>query len=61
VAGPTVFYDRFSVGGVTGRKSVREVPVEVVPTPDKIIDINRYFVKRAVLIEKKPCNLAAFL
>jgi len=61
MAGPTVFHDQFSVGEVLGRKSVLEVPVEVVPTPDKIIDINRYFLKRGVLIKKKPCNLAAFL
>jgi len=46
---------------VPGRNNVPEVPVEVAPTPDKIIDINRYFLKRGVLIEKKPCNLAAFL
>jgi len=61
VAGPTVFHDQFSVGGVPGRKSVPEVPVEVVPTPDKIIDINRYFLKRGIFDKKKPCNLAAFL
>jgi hypothetical protein len=29
-----------------------------VPTPDKILLINGYFSKIAVLIRKKPCNLA---
>jgi len=35
-------------------------PVEMVPTLSPNIVINRYFWKRAVLIRKKPCNLAAF-
>jgi hypothetical protein len=32
--------------------------VEAVPTPDKILLINGYSFKIAVLIRKKPCNLA---
>jgi hypothetical protein len=35
-------------------------PVEAVPTPDKIPCLNRYFRKIAVLMRKKPCNLAGF-
>jgi hypothetical protein len=33
----------------------------MVPTPDKILSEIRYFLKRTVLIGKKPANLAAFL
>jgi hypothetical protein len=35
-------------------------PVETVPTPDKILCLNRYFLKIVVLMRKKPCNLAGF-
>jgi hypothetical protein len=32
--------------------------MELVPTPDKIPLLIHYFLKMAVLIRKKPCNLA---
>ena len=31
----------------------------MVPTPDKILHLNRYFLKIPDLIAKKPCNLEA--
>ena len=48
----------FSDGEVKFRKRPWKSPVEAVPTPDKILLINGYFSKIAVLIRKKPCNLA---
>jgi len=42
-AGPALFHDPVSDGEFPGRIRVRKVPVEMVPTPDKILCINRYF------------------
>jgi len=33
--------------------------VEVVPTPGKILRLNRFFLKIPGLIAKKPCNIEA--
>jgi len=41
----TVSKDLFSDGKFTARISIRVVPVEGVPTPDKILVLNRYFRK----------------
>jgi len=60
MARSTVSRDPFSDGEFAGRICARNVPVEVVPTPEKILHKNRYFWKQDVLIRKKPCNLAAF-
>ena len=55
-----VLHGPFSDGGpVTGNFSLMP-PVEVVPTPDKILSINRSFREKGVLMRKKPCNLAGF-
>jgi hypothetical protein len=48
----------FSDGEEKFRKRLWKSPVEAVPTPDKILPINGYFSKIAVLMRKKPCNLA---
>jgi hypothetical protein len=61
LVGHTVSHDLFSDGEFPGRIRMRNVPVEMMPTPDKILSKNRYFWKRVVLIGKKPANLAAFL
>ena len=60
LVGHTVSHDLFSDGEFPGWIRMRNVPVKMVPTPDKILFIIRYFLKRVVLIGKKPCNLAAF-
>jgi hypothetical protein len=60
LVGHTVFHDLFSDGKVPSRILTRNVPVEILPTPDKILSKNRYFWKLVVLFGKKPCNLAAF-
>ena len=31
-----------------------------MPTPDRILRLNRYFSEKIVLIRKNPCNLAGF-
>lgn len=54
------FHDLFSDGDPYKETCPGNSPVEVVPTPDKILCLNRYFRKIAVLIRKKPCNLAGF-
>jgi hypothetical protein len=61
VAGHALSHDPFSDGEFSGRIRGRKTPVEMVPTPDKILSEIRYFLKRTVLIGKKPANLAAFL
>jgi len=53
-------HDLFSDGEFPVRIRMRNVPVEMLPTPDKILSNNRYFLKRVVLIRKRPANLAAF-
>ena len=60
MTGLTLSMVLFSVGGFPGRNSVPEVPVEVVPILSTITLLNRYFFNPAVLIENRPCNLAAF-
>jgi hypothetical protein len=60
LVGHTVSHDLFSDGEFPVRIRMRNVPVEMLPTPDKILSNNRYFLKRVVLIRKKPANLAAF-
>jgi len=58
---PTVSHDQFSDGESLGWIRVLEVPVETVPILSAIFVLNRCFFKRAVLNEKKPAHLAAFL
>jgi hypothetical protein len=53
-------HDQFSDGDPYKETCLGIFPVEMVPTPDKISSLNRYFRKTAVLIRKKPCNLAGF-
>jgi len=43
------------------RKRFKKSPEEVVPTWDRILHINRYFIKICHLNQEKPSNLAAFL
>ncbi len=43
------------------RKRNEKSPEEEVPTPGRILHINRYFIKISRLNQEKPCNIAAFL
>ena len=58
--GPILSHDHFSDGDLSGRPVPENDPVEVVPTPDKIPCLIRYFRKIPIFIRKKPCNLAGF-
>jgi hypothetical protein len=59
-AGHALSHDPFSDGEFSGRIRGRDAPVEMVPILSTIFVLNQYFLKRPVLIRKKPCNLAAF-
>jgi len=59
LSGPFLPHDRFSDGAFPGLIRVREVPVEVVPILSTILVLIGLFLKRGILIRKKPCNLAA--